>query len=59
VSDFIPFFRFFNWIGRKILCRARSESQIEAKRRRLRKRGLGMVIVESNVPLEITLVLSK
>lgn len=39
--------------------RAKSKSEVKEARRRLRKRGYGIELVESNVPLEIILVLSK
>lgn len=59
VSDFIPLFRFFVWMRRKLLRRSRTEQETENRRKRLRKRGHGIDYVESNVPFEILLVLSN
>ncbi|KAJ3572238.1 hypothetical protein NP233_g3219 [Leucocoprinus birnbaumii] len=59
ISDFIPLFRFFQWIGRVLVCRSRTDVEQKAKRKRLRKRGHGIDLVESNVPFEIILVLSN
>jgi hypothetical protein len=59
ITDYIPLFRLFSWMGRVILNRATSKSELRAKRRRMRKRGQGITLVESHIPLEILLVLSK
>lgn len=59
IGDYIPLFRFFKWIGRVIMRRTWSKDEMKAARRRLRKRGHGIDLVESHVPLEIILVLSK
>ncbi|KXN86663.1 hypothetical protein AN958_09841 [Leucoagaricus sp. SymC.cos] len=59
IGDFIPLFRFFSWIGRKTMHRAKSKKEVKEARRRMRKHGHGIDLVESNVPLEIILVLSK
>ncbi|KAF9448593.1 UPF0187-domain-containing protein [Macrolepiota fuliginosa MF-IS2] len=59
IADYIPLFKLFKWIGRVVMRRARSKSEERDTRRRLRKHGHGIDLVESNVPLEIILVLSN
>ncbi|EKM75838.1 hypothetical protein AGABI1DRAFT_64030 [Agaricus bisporus var. burnettii JB137-S8] len=57
ITDYIPLFRVFRWLGQVILRRTRSQSELGGKR--LRKRGQGIDLVESHIPLEILLVLSN
>ncbi|KAF8067906.1 Bestrophin, RFP-TM, chloride channel-domain-containing protein [Lyophyllum atratum] len=52
--DYIPLLRFFKWIGRTLTRRAKPAHEVEA---RLRKKKMDQV--ESNVPLEVCLVLSS
>ncbi|RDB27526.1 hypothetical protein Hypma_003834 [Hypsizygus marmoreus] len=52
--DYIPLLRFFKWIGRTIVGRAKDPLKVEARRKRK-----NLDAVESNVPLEICLVLSS
>ncbi|KAG6899259.1 hypothetical protein C0993_011891 [Termitomyces sp. T159_Od127] len=53
VSDYIPLFRFFTWCGRVLRNKRLTEHEME---QRLKRKKLDQV--ESNVPLEICLVLS-
>ncbi|GLB39223.1 putative bestrophin, RFP-TM, chloride channel [Lyophyllum shimeji] len=52
--DYIPLFRFFKWVVRVLLRRAKPQHEIEA---RLRRKKLNEV--ESNVPMEVCMVLSS
>lgn len=59
LADYLPLVKFFKWIGRTIMGRSQTRSEMEKDRRRRRKRGHVVDLVESHVPLEIILVLSK
>lgn len=54
VYDYIPLLRFFKWVVRLVLRRAKPQHEIDA---RLRKKKLDQV--ESNVPMEVCMVLSS
>lgn len=55
VFDYLPFLRFFKWIARSVSKRARAKQS----KQRTGKRKAYSEFVESHIPLEIILVLSK
>lgn len=56
LGDYFPFVRFFRWIGRGLLHRAKPVDEIKRAQRRQRKID---DLCQSNVPLEIVLFLSS
>jgi len=59
LADYFPLVRLFKWIGRVIKGRTKTKSELNQSKRRMRKRGYGVELVESHIPLEIILVLSN